>query len=211
MPKQRKKLRKTARSSELSVPRLVGVRDTYVLDRELLFTTFQMVVGSPFFAALSMTPAAWPSNLLNFIAQFDLGMVDHVIVKFIPRWNVNTAAVVDDEIPQLITVPNFDDNTTPGAVDYVLGQGNSIMTRLTGPVIRRFCPGLLLPVGVTSGAMPLVSVSFRQWVNTSAFVTYPTLWPLCKLAITSTAGLPGSGKIDVYYKIRLHLKQHVTG
>jgi len=190
-----------------------NVRDVYRLVRTWFNATVTMPPGTAVLGAINLN-SNLPAGLTNFFTGFDLFKIDHVKVRFIPRWNVSgtNAASTDDELPLIATVVNYDDSTAPVSFDAVMAQGGTRMTRFTREVRVTSFPYLLAVPFAASGTPPPGILTPRDtWLNTTLFTTATTVsFPCCKFGISAVASPPGSGKVDIWMEAHFLLAQHFS-
>lgn len=217
MPRGRKKSKrvKTRRFAAQNINREIApIRDKYHFQRTYLQNTIQVVAGSPYLSIVSLNVASMPTNLKTFIGFYDLLRINYVQVRWMPRWAVNAAGPInDEELPQIVIVPNYDDFNIPSSVDSILGQGNAQMLRFTRTVTKRFHPHTLLPQNVSAGSPPNVLLApTHSWFNSAVFnASFSSYFPMAKYGITATTACPGNGYVDIYLTVDLTLAQHLSG
>jgi len=188
-----------------------GIRDSYRFSRTWFNATLSIAVGGGATGAINLNNGI-PTLLASFLATYDLFKVDHAVVRFIPRFNVNgEGSITDSELPQIATVVNYDDSSAPASFDAVLGQGMSRMQRFDREVRVLARPYLLSSPYVVSGPQPPGILTPRDtWLNTSIIAAAWSM-PLCKFAISVTTQLPANAKVDVYVEGHFIVAQHITG
>jgi len=190
-----------------------GIRDLYRFSRTWYNATLTIAVGGGATGAINFNSNI-PAALQTFMATFDLFKVDHAIVRFIPRFNVNgegPTAGTDSELPQIATVVNYDDSASPASLDAVLGQGMARLQRFDREV-RVLCrPYMLASPAVSSGpAIAGILTPRDTWFNTVLFGTNWSM-PLCKFGISVTTVLPANAKVDILVEGHFIVAQHLTG
>jgi len=193
---------------------LMGIRDTYRFQRTYVASSNTITAGSAFVAAVSFLQTTMPAALATYALTWDLFRFRSVRVRWVPYWNVNAsnAATIDDELPLIARVPNYDDSTAPATFDTVCGQGGAIVERFTRAVSLTVRPHALGPQIVSTGSQPsTVLYPTESWYNTAALGSFPTTWPMCKYAISATASVPGNGRFDILFDVDLEFAQHVSG
>jgi hypothetical protein len=199
----------TQRSSERAPPG--AIRDLYRFTRTWLNATVAMTANTAVLGAINLNSNI-PSNLNTFLQSFDLMKIDHVKVRFIPRFSVNTSPSVglDDQLPQIAIVPNYDDSVAPPSVDNVLGQGQAVLRRFDREQSITVYPSMLMAAATASGSATVLLHVRDSWINASAFA-FTTSVPLCKFAVTAVSGVPAAGLFDIYMEAHFILAQHISG
>jgi len=197
MPKRRSKVRRGAtqqgRRPEQHFPvPFGGPRTTYRFRRTYIAATVTQSVGTAALGAVNVGPAVWPSSLISFVQNFDLCRIDRATVTLVPHYNVSSAGGTAGELPLVVVVRNYDDNSTPASFAAVQQQAGAYTTRFSRPIKCVFVPAVILAVAgtttLTAGVMP------GLWWNTAAGGMNALGM---KYAVQAVAGLPGNGVFDV--------------
>jgi len=191
-----------------SMPRGVGTPFRY--ERKFVYQSNTLAVGSPFLAALGFGMNTWPSAFATLIgASYDFFRIDGVTVTFIPYFNVNgtNSVGVDDQLPQIAWVSNYDDNSAPVSYDAVLAQTGSRFRRFDRPISHSVVPRALSAVAAAGGNTNALLIGPGAWFNAGGPAV---LFLGLKYGITALSGTPAGGRFDVNYSIHLTCIQNIV-
>lgn len=136
---------------------------TYDFKRKIFYENLIIVnSGTPIGYAFQQTLSQLP-NFTDFTNLYDQYMIKKVVVKMIPKisqHNLTTTTIGNADLPQVHSVVDYDDGTTPTSVSQLVEYQSHKMTRGNKIHVRSFVPKIELTTDGTANAP-----KSYQWID----------------------------------------------